>query len=589
MGKICTNVRKMEILGRYLRFQALLCLVFGIIWFCVHSSMAQEEKTYTISLQKTAQIAQEIHKLGEKKVLAEPHRVVEGEHIWQILREKGLLVRRDLPALLSALKELNSSLQNLDLIHPGQKILIPLKIVPVKGLYTQKAQPAQVKASVAELKGVKLENYTVQPGDSVIKVVTGKYNIPPARLYDEYLNLVRKLNPEIKDLNKIYPGQKIRLPIYSPQVVRKPVEKPLSKKASLTEEKEAPSPYVPALRTIFRNIGEEWVDTGQHFIPLRSGGQIDLKASSFPVIAFLSGRRVILDIYDRLPEKITKLIEASWGNYKVVHISGQKDLRTLLDEIFSLAGYLRVASQGEPIEVEDKIPLSISGDWVLVRSEKPLENGFRMVVLNLTEQEKQEGIPLPLKRFLEGLGIKVVDYPEVRPAPMAEPGAVEEIRAGKDAKDLVKTLLRITGHRFREDVEIPVVGNEKSDFNLVIKADFFLKTKGQDSIIDLTGLEPTVISFLTEHEFRVLKLAGTTDPSQVVADTLTFLGIPFDKGVHALTAMGGQGPQITLKIQGIVFADAEKRAVFATSLTLPRELEEFLTQKGFRILLLTAS
>ena len=550
----------------------------------------QEEKTYSISLQKTAGIKEEIRTIGDKKVLAEPHEVKEGEHLWQILREKGLLSKGNLATLLSVLKELNSSLSNLDLIHPGEKILIPLKIVPVKGIPSIKTPAAQVKTTIIELEGMKLENYTVQPGDSIIKVVMGKYNIPPARLYTEYLQLVRKLNPNIKDINRIYPGQKIRLPIYSPEVVRKPISKETARRPSLLEGNELPSPHLGELKNLFTAMGEEWTDTGEHFIPLRSGGQIDLKASSFPLINFLSGKRIILDPYDKLPERVCRLIEESWSNYSVVHLKKGEGLRKILHEIISRAGYPRVLGRGEALDLTGPVPVSVSGDWVVVRSEKPLHNGFNTIVLVLRGQEAGNNVSPALRGFLETMGIKVIVYPPAAPWTKKPTPKIDEIPVGKGAKNLVKAILRIQGYNFKENIEIPVMGNEKSDFNLVINTDIFLKTKDRDSVIDFTGLEKDIVSFLREHEFRVLELAGKTDPVSIVADTLSFLGVPFDKGLHSLSGTQGPGlPRIHIKLQGVVFADAEKNAVLATPIFLSPDLKQFLAQKGFRILPLVTS
>ena len=565
-----------------------LAMVFvgGVVMMAVSFALAQEEKTYTITLQKTAGIAQQVREVGNKKVLAEPHKVKEGEHIWQILREKGLLKGGNLPLLLSTLKELNSSLRDLDLIHPGQEILIPLKIVPIKGIAPLTRRPAHVKATIVELGGMKLENYTIQPGDSVIKVIMGKYNLPPARLYTEYLQLVRKLNPDIKDLNRVYPGQKIRLPIYSPEIVRKPIkkeEKP--RQVALLKGNESPSPHVKDLKDIFLAIGEEWKDTGEHFIPLRSGGQIDLKASSFPLISFISGRRIILDAYHKLPDKVSRLIEQTWPSYRVVHLEKGDDLRKVLNEIFADAGYIRVLGQEQPLEMDGPVPISVTGDWVLVRANKPLEKGFRVVVLTLGHNGTSEGLTKPVISFLETVGIKIVTYPFAQSSPVASPPRVQEIPAGHDPRELVVTILRLRGFRFRENVEIPVMGNEKSDFNLVIKADLFLKVKGHEGIIDLSGLEKDVLSFLREHEFNVLQLAGKKDPEDVLASTLAFLGVPFERGVHTLVAPNGTYlPRVKVKVPGIVFADKERKAVFATPISLSAELKQFLAVQGFHVL-----
>jgi len=579
-----TSLRKDKGFGA----NVVMAIVMSVLLaFLASPSAAEEERTYTIELQKTAGIAQQIHRVGDKKVLAEPHKVREGEHIWQILREKGLLGKGNLSILLSTLKELNSSLSNLDLIHPGEEILIPLKIVPIKGSITSEPKPAQVKATVVELKGMKLENYTVQPGDSIIKVVMAKYKIPPARLYTEYLQLVRKLNPNIKDFNRIYPGQKIRLPIYSPQVVRKAIKKqPPKRMAMLRKGNEAPNAHLKDLKSLILSIGEEWKDTGEHFIPLRSGGQIDLKASSFPLITFLSGQRVVLDAYNKLPEKVSRLIEQTWPNYNVVHLHKDDSLRKILGEIFQLAGYPRILGQGEALDVGGPIPVSVSGSWILVRSEKPLKNGFRIVVVVLRSNNGAEQIADPLKNFLENIiGVKVVIYPPELNTQGVAPPEVNEILPGNDTRELVKTVFRLTRHRYRENVEIPVMGDEKSDFNLVIKADLFLKVKGHDGIIDLSGFENDILSFLREHEFEVLQLAGRNDPEELIADTLAFLGVPFDRGLHSLTAGTGESPlQVQIKLQGVVFADAERNAIFATPISLPTSLKQFLAQKGFRIM-----
>ena len=68
------------------------------------------------------------------------------------------------------------------------------------------------------------------------------------------------------------------------------------------------------LGIIFAEMGEDWVQTGEHFIPLKSEGQIDLRAASFPILNLRDGLRVIVDLNNELPETMATLIESSWGN-----------------------------------------------------------------------------------------------------------------------------------------------------------------------------------------------------------------------------------------------------------------------------------
>ncbi len=559
-----------------------------IIFALLMSSMpvcGQEEKTYSISLVKTANLHQKVHKIGDKKVLVEPHKVKEGEHVWQILRDKGLLQGANIPELLTILKKLNKSFKNLDLIHPGEKLLIPLKIVPIKGGIAPQMAQTEVKMTVPELEQVDLETYTVQPGDNIIKIVTGKFSIPPKRLYTEYLNLVKKLNPAIKDLNRIYPGQQIKIPIYSPQVVRRPIEKKrLPKRPSLVSDQDKANMAWEDLRNIFTMMGEEWIQEGEHFIPLRSGGQVDLKASSFPVLSLLNDKRIIVDIYNKLPDRMAKLIKSSWGNYRVVHLEQTDDLRKCLDKILRMTGYPRILGRGQPLELKGEFPVSVSGDWVIVRSDNEMEKYAHVVVLTLMN-DGEPRISFPLRQFLAKAGIKIIEYPEKSTSSGEVDSTVKVLRPGNGTIGLIRTILDITGHKFKENIDIPIYGNQKKDFNLIIKADLFFRNGGKDTIIDLSGLGEDLISFLNEHQFQVLSLSGQNPSIEMVAKVLNFLGVPNDEGVHSfMGADRDSSRNIKISVKGVVFSDPEKRAIFAIPNGLPIELQAFLHEKGFRLL-----
>ncbi len=559
---------------------------FALAFICVSiQAFAQEEKTYSISLVKTANIQQQVQKIDGKKVLVESHKIKKGEHVWQILRDKGLLKSANLPELLTILKKLNKSFKNLDLIHPGQKLLVPLKIVPIKGLTAPKSSTAELKVTLPELEKVKLENYTVRPGDNIVKIVTGKYSIPPARLYTEYLNLVKKLNPDLKDLNRIYPGQKIRLPIYSPQMIRKPIKKKKpAPRPSLVGDEDKANPAWKDLQKIFIAMEEEWVQEGEHFIPLKSGGQIDLKASSFPVINLLNDKRIIVDIYNKLPDKMARLIEASWGNYKVIHLLQNDGLKACLDKILRATGYPRILSRGEPLELGGQFPLTITGDWVIVRANEPMEKYARIVVLNILGENEPRLCP-PLKQFLNAQGIKIIEYPGSPQAFGGKKIKVDTISTGQGVRGVARTLLRVTGHKFRENIEIPVYGNQQKEFNLIIKADLFFKNKDKDAIIDFSGLGKDIASFLKEHQFELLSLPHSAPSLSVVSHILDFLGVANDEGVHPLMgADRATSHNVTVSINGVIFTDSEKNVIFAIPKGCPLKIQEFLIQKGFRLM-----
>jgi hypothetical protein len=143
-------------------------------------------------------------------------------------------------------------------------------------------------------------------------------------------------------VNTIYPGQKIRLPIYSPQVVRMPVKEAPPPEVKEEAPKEGRADLLARLTEIFREMGLEWTTGGQHFIPLQSGGQINLKAESFPVLSLPNGNRVIVDMAHGLPDKMVSLITSNWQNYSIVQIERKDDLRATIGKILSACGYPKV-------------------------------------------------------------------------------------------------------------------------------------------------------------------------------------------------------------------------------------------------------
>ncbi|MBW2028594.1 MAG: LysM peptidoglycan-binding domain-containing protein [Deltaproteobacteria bacterium] len=544
-----------------------------------------KEDTYAISLVKTAEVDKEkdVYRVEDKKVLAETVTVVKGDHLWQIFRERGLLGKRELPVLIDALKSLNKSLKNLDLIYPGDKIIVPLTLLPVTAKATPEEAAPIEEFSPEELKDIKFEYYTVKPGDSLVKVVKGHYDIPLDTLRHEYLELVRRLNPAIQDLNLIHPGQMIRLPIYSPQVVRVPIAQrgthppepsPTQKKLlSLSRE----------LGEIFRRIGEEWVQTGEHFIPLKSGGQVNLKADSYPIVNLNNGNRIIIDVLHLLPEKMITLITSNWQNYKIVQLKEGDDLRNALGKILPLCGYTKIYPPGQALHLEGDVKIEITGDWIVETAPQD-EDKKRLAVISITDSQRAP-IPLELSDYLKGLGVTVIDFPpseDKGPAPLS---VGESLQPVFNKSDLVERMFRLSGQGFAKDVEIPVYQSRNTDFNLIVKADFLFQKDGVDRIVDLTGLGDSVLSLLREHQFDVLSLSNINDPVLIASRTLDFMGVKANSGIHPFMAADRDTQRnIKLSIPGITFKDRRGQTVFATEVSLPEEIAVFLKRRGYSLL-----
>lgn len=553
------------------------------------------EDTYSISLVQTAELDQEknreVRQIDQnRKALIETYTVKKGDHLWQLFRERRMLEKRNLYELISVLKRLNPSLQNLDLIHPGQRIVIPLTLTPVGGVPILAPKPSVVSIPVEALTDIPLEKYTVKSGDSLIKVVKERFGVSDQEITEQYLGMLRKANPSIENLHRIYPGQVVKLPVFSAQMVRAPVQRESPRPPK--EQKEPPvkaSGVAQQLGEIFSLLGEEWVNTGEHFVPLKSGGQVNLKADSFPVLNLSNGNRVIVDLYRGLPEKMASAITTSWDNYRIVPLQKEDDLKQALDRIFPACGYYRIYQHGEPIELVGDIQIRMTADWII--QPLPLQGGGvgGMILLTLTDSRTARMSP-EIRKFLESLRLKVVEYPSSEPPKPLFLGGVDVLEAGQRGPELIEMVLNLTGKTFSRNVEIPVYQGPNTQFSLVVKADFFLYVDGRESIIDHSGLGEETVSLLRDQGIRVLSILGEKDPYLTVSKILEFVGVKFDPNPHPFMASSrGESRNVRMTIPGIVFQDNRGQNIFASHLRLPEEIVGFLNSKGYKILNLDLS
>ncbi|MCF8127054.1 MAG: hypothetical protein K9N10_00950, partial [Deltaproteobacteria bacterium] len=181
--------------------------------------------------------------------------VQEGDWIAKILREKGVLKEDNLPKLLKMLRKFNQSMKDFDLIKPGEKIVILVKVEsgpkaetppapkrkvePEKKAALEKPSPAENPAllkisrvtmsdtkAVSTIQQLKSEPYRIQQGDILSMVVMNRYDLTLRTFITEYLDLFKKSNPSIKNPDRIFPGQNVNLPLYPPQWYAVPAPKP---------------------------------------------------------------------------------------------------------------------------------------------------------------------------------------------------------------------------------------------------------------------------------------------------------------------------------------------------------------------------
>lgn len=400
----------------------------------------------------------------DKRVLCEDYLVKKGDRIWDILNER---IQGSVPQIIywsKVLQALNPEVANLDLIHPGQRLVVPLG-------FLEGAEPNRPENS----RDHRTTIYEVKRGESLCEILSNQFHYPEHLIFNEAIKAVEEWNPNIRNLNHLQPGQRIVIPLS--------VTDSSPNTADTTANVEVGAPTVPAttsepsvqgstqklkgeltsnnladltnsfkekrileeggvgdtanleiIETVSNNrlvspptpgerrrkvlaeaiiatvvaLGGKGSNKGLYSLPIGDQGEITLESSLFPLVEFPSGESMFLDLNDRLPFQLEEAIHAVWDDrYRIVNIRENDNFRSIWQRLIQQLDKMEVWNKREPLIIPTPLPISIQGDWILTAT-RPQVPGRKIFVVNLLKDAEERTDPA-LQSYLDCLGIRVVD------------------------------------------------------------------------------------------------------------------------------------------------------------------------------------
>jgi len=149
-------------------------------------------------------------------ILCDPYVVQRDDYVVKLFRQRGEIAEKDFPEFLDLFRRLNPHVSDINLIQPGQHIYIPLKKLEKDMLLGQETGvvtiPFVTVTNMQEFIKNYSDEYTVKKGDYVSKLITRRYGNYGTPAYKQGIELFKLLNPQITDLDRIYPGEVVLLP-----------------------------------------------------------------------------------------------------------------------------------------------------------------------------------------------------------------------------------------------------------------------------------------------------------------------------------------------------------------------------------------
>ncbi len=455
------------------------------------------------------------------------YRVRKGDTLSEILTAQGV-VRKDLPDFLAAVKDLNDSVRDVNVIFAGKSILVPT------GKYFEKAEavaeaPVSAPGPLAASAPPPPPEKEPAAGKSLVALTEdvppppGADGLSPAKPESQ----VTVSAPPPAESAAVITGQKTREPSLPPPPPAKPA-------------------YRGLLSDMVRGLGEKWIDQGTLYLPIPSGGEVVLNLDEYPVVRFSGGIHALIDFGGALPEEVRGVITETWTNYRVVSMDGAQGALDVIGRLLGASGYHSVREGfASPPVIGEEISVTLPARWVVLRTPQSLLSGEIFLVKEVPEKPGP-GLSAVI-RYAERVGIRVLAFAYDPSAyegflvglPPAQGNAEEpsEVRLPEGGLEALDVSLDLLGIPKLDEKRIRI-GGGKEAFTLTVQPDRMFEAGGKQFVVDAGSMSPALRSILRNSGYVVFPLDRNESGDAIFRRVLDAAGIPVEARKGLLLAGG---------------------------------------------------
>jgi len=518
-----------------------LLVVFCAALLCQPASA--KEDTAQIRLKKIALPSKKLYIYTMKK----------GVVLSSVLKTIPGITEENLSDNYKFTKELNPDISDFSNLEPGQSLILPGK--PFTGT---RGNEEGYKNTLVSSRGVKY--YKIKRGDTLSKIIHRQLkNETNVR---RILRAIKAINPTIKNINRIYAGTVIKLPVKavfvkSPDVIRTPAPEFSEKTyqpAKIIEIKKymPPEARLAVLKQVITQMNGSITTTGNYYLPIPKAGQVTIDCSKIPLIEFDDNTIVFLDLNNRAPYNLKKMIDDNWTNYFLVKAEKSDDVIAILRKVINSSSKYRMMKSEKPLLTGVAPPVEVTVDWIIVRSlpqQQPRTiQGLRSIA------ENNVLLPRSIKNYFQKNGVSITEISDET----GITGKPEEVYSlppiqtfpTTSVKEFAYALVSYIGFNAEKDVDIQVFDTAKDGFNLAIKADVLVKKGGKKYIIHSQNLSQQFVSALKQAGNETIFVGDNDSLKNVMENILRGFNIPFTSGDFTFSGLSRNQAPYTIKFNG---------------------------------------
>lgn len=543
--------------GEIKMIRKLLGVTFAFVLLAAFSSpnLYAKEDTAQITLRKTAISKENTYVYIVKK----------GDILSTIVRHIPGIRDEDLADNYRLIQELNPDIEDVNKLRVGQKLILPGRptdqgaqelTLPTLEMQRRAEAPQIPRASATS-------TYVIKSGDTLYRIVVRE--LKETADVKGSMNLIKSMNPQIKDINRIYAGDALKLPAkdYIAVAGRKTFpddeDKLIEKSMDRQETEEAkekismpPEARLAVIKQVLSQMNASVTSTGNYYLPIPKTGQITIDCAKMPVIEFDNGTTMFLDLENRAPDNLKKIISDNWTNFILVKVDPKDDVIVVLRKIFgSLKNYTMIR-QNKPLTIGSGLTAEFFVDWLISRTDgmqsPPLSQGLRILY------DDGPLFPKSLKNYARRNGLIITEIS----AANGIVGKPEEIYSlppmitypTNSAKDFAYALLTNCGVNAEKDVDVKIFDTARDGINLSIKTDIVAKQGDVTYVIYSRELSAQFVEALTQAGNKLIYIRDGENPKKIMETVLSNLNIAFVPGYFSFSGPDMKQAPFTLGFNG---------------------------------------
>lgn len=540
-------------------------------------------------------------------ILCDPYVVKTNDWIFKLFRQKGEISHKDYPEFLRIFKRLNPHVHDIDRIRPGQHILIPLKKVTRGALPEQSSGVVTIPFIADSRMSEALERhsspYRVQKGDSISILIAKEFEGYGTKAYENGMKLFRVMNPKIKNLNRIYVDQMIRIP--DPKIQNQPWYpslfeqttqhgKTVDIKPSVTAGQKTPIPSMAKdtekqtespLSEVAWALDAKFFNKGVYYFPRLGWEDVKIDLSRSPFMKLSDGTRVFFPMNGDHQASEIKMAKSFWKDVHIVTTGPGDSVEQIFDAVLGrfenkdLTNRLSISDHGVKIEV--------LGMWIMEQPD-PSEGKKRYLCITLIDGQK-ERTPTSIIRYLDQKGIVIKEVLKGKISAGRELNAsrykrVPEVIHVLDAsnhKMFVSNFLKTMGYRYRPNETISF---EYAGITIEAASNLATHDSGTSFLIDFGEFYGDAVQAIKKSGRNIIQIKDSDTLDAISARLLAAMDASFTENPSFLAAKRSAGHNTTLTIPGFLIDDAKTPESLLAMVPLHEGVVEFLANKGINIM-----